>query len=413
MPGTALGALAFVVAGLIVRRAYRFGSSPARGEASRRQVASFALALILGAVVVGSIAAQSVFKERPDDALPQPETAVLAASVLALGVGVGLRAGATRTRSVHVTGARGSAFVRSIKPVGVGIKGIPVYALDLDVTGPGVEPFRTEHREAIPAVMAETIQEGQHVPVMVDGETRRVALDWISSPSDVRAGGFAERPPARDVPVPVPVPHPPPPPLGPSATVAPRIVPVVVTIVLLGMGTTLLNRIFESDDVPVTVVPADHTSVDFGGGPVGTGRIGVEHSAAGGDVSYSFAVPEGWEEDSSAGSSGLLLRSSDGESTLLVSRPPRLNRRPLPPGSGVEDALPSVYRDLGDSLRRPRPVVIDGGTGMQFDVRDSARGRILVVAVHEGNVFFVTLSFPRSDDAEPVLQQVLESWAWG
>jgi hypothetical protein len=410
MPGTGLGALAFVIAGLIVRRAYRYGSSPARPEGSRRRIASFALALMVGAVVVGSVAAQSVFRERTDDALPQPETAVLAASVLVLGAGVGLRAGATRTRSVHVTGVRGSAFVHAIKPVGIGVKGLPIYEMDLDVSAPGVAPFRAEYREAIPAMMAETIQEGEPVPVLVDPSTRRIALDWISPRSGVAADGFGKRPPVRDVPSPVA--PPPPSPLGAAATVAPRVVPVVVTIVLLGLGTTVLNRIFESDDATVTVTPADHASTDLGATPVPTGRVAADHTTGGRRVSYSLAVPDGWEEDP-APRTDVLLRSHDGETTLVVARPARFNRRPLPPGSDVEAALPLVYRDLGDSLGAAQPVTIDGSAGVQFDVRDPEQGRTLVVVVREGSVFFVTLSYPRGQDADPVLQQVLDSWAWG
>lgn len=412
MQGTGLGALAFVVVGLIIRRAYRYGLAPG-GATSRRGVAGFAAGLMAVAVVVGSIAAQSVFRERPDGALPQPETFVLAASILAVGVGAGLRAGATRARSVHTAGVRGSAFVHSIKPAGVGTKGLPVYELDLDVTAPGVVPFRADHREAIPAVMAETIQEGQHVPVMVDAETRRVALDWVRSRGDVAADGFTKRSASRFRRASASAePLQPPPPIGASTTIAPRVVPVVVTIVLLGLGTTLLNRIFESDEVPVTAAPTDHASTDFGAAPIPTGRIAVDFRAGSRSVSYSLAVPEGWEEDSAPGTD-VLLRSSDGESTLVVARPARFNRRPLPPGSDVETALPSVYRDLGDSLRHPRPVTLDGSTGVQFDVRDPKQGSALVVVVHEGYVFFVTLHHPRGGNAGPVLQQVLESWSWG
>jgi hypothetical protein len=249
---------------------------------------------MLGSVVVGSVSAGTVFAERPASEDPPVAAAILlGGSVLLLAVGFGLRTGATRQRDIHVSGIRGRAFIRSMRATESSLSGMPIYEIDMDVTGPGVEPFRTMHLEPIPRLMAETLHEGATVPILIDESAmRRVALDWVSAPSRIREG-FAEEPDeAGSSPV---VDESPPIAATGTPTAGTRIVALVVVMVLLAAGANVLGSLLDSsDDVPEQVVPSgiyESTSLGSVGGHT---RVGASaRNRRGRDVGYSFVLPEG------------------------------------------------------------------------------------------------------------------------
>ena len=425
MPTSALGGLAFVIAALLVGRAYRYGSSHTRSASQRSRIAGIATVLMVGAILAGSLAAGPLFAERPEgEDLPRAQLVVAGAGVLALAVGAGLRAGATREREVRLSGVRGRAVVNSIHREGLGYKGIPVWELDMDVEAPDVASFHVVLREAIPDVMAETIEVGEPLPVYVEPGTERVALDWISSRDPGFGEGFSEGRPARRAFDPVQVS--PPPPLAPpgTLTVAPRVVPVVITIVLLGLAGTLVNRVFESDRKPVVVPPGDHASTAPGAGSPLTGLVGMSRTdEQGREVGFTFALPAGWADlsDQREGPDGqaivdVFLRwVEDASATIVVSRSHRYTTGPLPSDAGLETLLPALYRELGNEITASEALLLDGQPSMRFDMRISERIRQrYVVTVREGQVIFVTLVAPpaRWEEVTPAFAQALGTWHW-
>ena len=239
----------FVLVGTVASvLAFRSGSqarqSPERRDAARR------VSRVLGAVAAAtaSVASGTIFAERgPDDPAPLAAWLLFGAAGVVLATAAALGLGA-RTPPPVSMGVRGRALVRSIREEGPGINGIPVWELDLDVTAPGMEPFRIETREEIPHLIVSSVEEGRHFPVNVEKTLLgvEVTLDWVASRN-------ASEPREPD-----PVPIPPGPPLAEQASqsVVFRYARVLLPIALIGALSLLATRWLESTDAEPSVVPS-------------------------------------------------------------------------------------------------------------------------------------------------------------
>lgn len=227
---------------------FRLGAAARRSPEGKVAATNVSRVLMLGAIAVGSPAAAAIVAERgPGEPAPVAAWFLFGAAgvVLAGASGLGF---AART-PVEGVSTRGRALVRSIREEGPSPHGIPVWTLDLDVTAPGIEPFRTEIREEIPYLMVPSVEEGRHFPVSVEKTPRRVevALDWVASPHAAEPGS------------PVPVAIPPGPPLAEQArsSAVSRYARVLLPIGLIAALSLLAARFLESaGDAEPRVVPS-------------------------------------------------------------------------------------------------------------------------------------------------------------
>ena len=189
--GSALSATAFWL-GLASR------SSPERN----RTVRSAALAMIVGAVVAGAAAAVAVFDVRSaDERVPAVAVVVLVGAALFFLSGYALHRGARGTHDAHVVGRAGRGVIRSRRPTDQTVDGRPVWELDLDVSAPGIETFRTQVLDVIRPEGAEGARDGAYVALTIfESPSRKVVIDWHKTlGTGDEAGAFAEYPRPGDV----------------------------------------------------------------------------------------------------------------------------------------------------------------------------------------------------------------------
>ncbi|HYO61243.1 MAG TPA: hypothetical protein VEU29_05040, partial [Actinomycetota bacterium] len=222
-----------IVAGLAIVRAYLSGAArptPEDQERARRLGGM----LMLGGIAIGSTAGGTIFAERSaDDPAPAVAWLALAAAGLALTSGAALRLGARGPRAVEPSAVRGRARIYSLREGAPGVHGVPVWELGLEVTAPGIAPFRTDVFAEVPHRVAETLEEGAQVAVLVeDSLSRKVTPDWtgdVEGPAAVRVAG---------------------PPLASRSSISPFgwLVRVLLPLAILALVANLSNRLFDSEE---------------------------------------------------------------------------------------------------------------------------------------------------------------------
>lgn len=393
-----------VVTVIVAVAAYRNGASrPTADDRERGRRLGAILMLVGGAISVTTIG--TIFAERsPEDPAPLAAWFLFGAATIVGMSGVTLRMGARVRAKAHPPGIRGRALIRSVEEAGPGVSGLPVWVLALDVTAPGIDAFRTELHEEIPRQMAESLEEGGHVPVLVDdGDDRRVTLDWLRSSESVADDEF--RAPFS--------PTPQGPPLASRATSSAvgRLVKLLLPFALIVLVMNVTNRLIDpTDDAPPTVVPTgDHSGVTLGGAAV--------ESPPGVEPAYSFVAPEGWvasarfvESPLQAMEADLVLTRVDGSAeAMFVGR----LRRAAGAHEPLRALLPAITRRLGAT--EFYPAVVDGEAAAVLDIGAAQDAyRQAAVAVREGAVVVVASFATGGDGAEAraALGVVLESWSW-
>jgi len=139
---------------------------------------------------------------------------------------------------------------------------------------------------------------------------------------------------------------------------------------------------------------------------------------------YSYAIPEGWEEATSAagGTEGIdfVVRADDDvegfRSNILVE---------VQPASGTTD--PESIRDtweanIGTAVgATPEPIddtTIDGQTALGVRVETTQQGidviQVAYLTINDGKVYSIAMSSHADSEAEATgeLDQLLDSWSW-
>jgi hypothetical protein len=100
------------------------------------------------------------------------------AAVLIL-VGIAVRIGAGRKRRIEQLGTPGEAKVVSVGQTGTLINNNPVLEFDLEVTLPGMAPYRATTRTTVPIVALPLVMPGARLPIKADpSEPSKIVVDW-------------------------------------------------------------------------------------------------------------------------------------------------------------------------------------------------------------------------------------------
>jgi hypothetical protein len=397
----------FVVVGLIAAVvAYRNGAARAAAD-DRERGRRLGVILMVAATVVGSTAAGAVFAERSaDDPAPRAAWLLLAVAGIVLTSGAALRMGARTPAPAVSSTVRGRALVRSVREAGPGMSGIPVWVLELDVSAPGIPEFRTELHAEVPRRMAETLQEGRYVPVVVDERRGRdVTLDWVRTPESVAGDDYR---------APVPIA-----PVGPplasrgSSSALGRFVKIALPFAIVVVLGTATNRLLESDEgAPATVAPAGiHTGATFGDA--------AAESPPGVEPAFSFTAPEGWRwfagEDRSpvaAIAPDVVLGPVDGRAaSAVVGRLRGVDAS----GRSLRTLLPMIERRLDASLVPSTIASVGGEPAVALDLLEGpAVDAPAVAVVREGRVVIVAaIGLPEGGSSlGATVEAIVETWSW-
>jgi hypothetical protein len=79
-----------------------------------------------------------------------------------------MSADAQRAQHLAVNGRPGSAVISAVRQTGVMVNDNPQIEMDLDVSVPGLVPYRATHKQVVALIAAAQFQPGATVPVKVD-----------------------------------------------------------------------------------------------------------------------------------------------------------------------------------------------------------------------------------------------------
>jgi hypothetical protein len=393
---------------------------------------------------------------------------IAAAVLLGVGgllfvVGVYLKIRGRRRARIYHSGVPGEAVIRAVHQTGTMVNNQPMYAFDIDVTGQGVAPVSTRHREVVPFWFLNRVGPQARVPVKIDPQNpTRVIFDWdrlaatpapavAGVPSAAGTGAPAGTVSASSLAGEMPQG------MMPSADTladamqaardlagnrsgwhAGKVIGLAITLVVLavvGGGLYFVAKVFGtvsdvtgevSDQVADALDEADDAFGEGFPGSSGDTTIEVTRRARGGDpVTLSAALPAGWVDVTSAieerqGSVlvDLVMKpQTPSEARIVVARSAKYLQDPAPASADIGTIRADLEREFGDSLARSRSTRLAGEAALTLDIAPGADGlqSRQVVAMRGGQVVFVNLTAPKSEWRAmlAVFEDVLASWEWG
>ena len=373
---------------------------------------------------------------------------LLGVGFLLLVIGVFLKIKGRRRARVFHSGVPGEAVIRAVHETGTMVNNQPMYAFDLDVTGQGLAPVSTRHREVVPFWFLSRVGPQSRVPVKVDPQNpTRVIFDWeafaampaqpgVASPAAPAeaATGFAPMADtladamqtARAL-----TDHRP----NWSAGKAVGLVIVLFVLAIVGGGLYFVTKIFgQVSDVTTAVTDQVSDALDAADGAIDGGAAGnagdttieVSRRAEGGEpVGFEITLPAGWvdvtaavEERQGAVLVDVVMKpQTPSDARIVVTRSVRYLDDPARASEDIRSVRAGLEREFGDSLTRSRLVRLAGETALELEIAAGADGlRSRQVAVMRGGqVLLVNLTASQSDwrGMLSVFDDVLESWQWG
>jgi hypothetical protein len=115
--------------------------------------------------------------------------ALVGTAVILILIGIVLRIAARKKRRIEQTGTPGEARIVSVGQTGMLINNNPVIEFDLEVTLPGMAPYRTTTRSTVPMIALPRVMPGAQLPIKADpSEPSKIVVDWsrlASTPAPV------------------------------------------------------------------------------------------------------------------------------------------------------------------------------------------------------------------------------------
>jgi hypothetical protein len=100
-------------------------------------------------------------------------------AVVLILVGIVLRVAAGKKLRIQQHGTPGEAKVVSLGQTGMVVNNNPVVEFDLEVTLPGMAPYRTTTRATVPMVALPRVMPGARLPIKADpSEPSKIVVDW-------------------------------------------------------------------------------------------------------------------------------------------------------------------------------------------------------------------------------------------
>jgi hypothetical protein len=105
--------------------------------------------------------------------------ALVGTAVILILIGIVLRIAAGKKRRIEQSGTPGEARVVSVGQTGMLINNNPVIEFDLEVTLPGMAPYRTTTRSTVPMIALPRVMPGARLPIKADPtEPSKIVIDW-------------------------------------------------------------------------------------------------------------------------------------------------------------------------------------------------------------------------------------------
>ena len=105
--------------------------------------------------------------------------ALVGTAALLIIIGIVLRVASTKKRRIEQSGTPGEARVVSVGQTGMLINNNPVIEFDLEVTLPGMAPYRTTTRSTVPIIALPRVMPGARLPIKADpSEPSKIVVDW-------------------------------------------------------------------------------------------------------------------------------------------------------------------------------------------------------------------------------------------